>query len=102
MAITPIEPTPPVRETKTFCAAEASPDWSGNYEFIDAERDSRHPHRVEPGVLKRYRNAYTNHFALWKQAARRHRTAMARVDAEQDLERALFSEAVKAGALETG
>lgn len=84
-----------------FATAEANPDWSGNYEFVDAERDTRHPHRVEPSVLKRYRESYVSHFALWKQAARRHHTALARVDAEQNFERALFAEAVSAGALET-
>jgi len=84
-----------------FSAAEATPDWAGNYEFVDAERDTRHPHRVEPTVLKRYRDSYVSHFALWKQSARRHHTALARVDAEQDFERALFAEAVSAGALET-
>ncbi len=83
-----------------FAASEADPDWSGNYEFVDAERQSRHPHRIEPATLRRYRQAYVNHFALWKQAAVRHQAAFARIPAEDDLAAALFREAVPAGALE--
>ena len=84
-----------------FTATEASPDWEGNYEFIDAERGSRHPHRIENSVLKRYKEAYSRHFALWKSAARRHHAAFARVAAEPDLQSALFAEAVPSGAFET-
>ena len=81
--------------------AEAHPDWEGNYEFIDAERSTRHPHRIEPATLRRYREAYANHFALWKHAARRHQAAFARIPAGEDLATALFREAVPAGALES-
>lgn len=81
--------------------AEARPDWSGNYEFIDPERHSRHPHRIEPATLRQYLEAYTNHFALWKNAARRHQAALARIPAEEELVTALFREAVPARALES-
>lgn len=80
--------------------AEARPDWSGNYEFIDPERQSRHPHRIEPATLRRYLDAYTHHFALWKTAARRHQAALARIPAEEELITALFREAVPVRALE--
>jgi uncharacterized protein (DUF58 family) len=83
-----------------FLESEARPKWSGNYEFIDPERQSRHPHRIEPAVLRRYQDAYINHFALWKQHSRRHQTAFARIPAEEDLATAMFREAVPAGALE--
>jgi len=83
-----------------FTVSEANPDWSGNYEFIDAERNTQHPHRIEPATLRRYREAYTNHFALWKQMAARHQAAFARIAAEDDLATALFREAVPTGALE--
>lgn len=83
-----------------FLESEAKPAWSGNYEFVDAERDSRHQHRIEPAVLDRYLEAYTRHFALWKQSAQRHQTAFARIPAEQDLANVLFNFAVPAGALE--
>jgi hypothetical protein len=84
-----------------FLKSEASPEWTGNYEFVDAERKSRHPHRIEPSVLKRYKESYVNHFALWKNATRRHQCRMARVACEPDLQTALFAEAVPSGALET-
>ncbi len=83
-----------------FLESEADPGWSGNYEFIDAERKSRHPHRIEPATLRRYLDAYTNHFSLWKQHTRRHQAAFARISAHEDLATALFREAVPAGALE--
>jgi uncharacterized protein (DUF58 family) len=83
-----------------FARSEANPDWSGNYEFIDAERNSRHPHRIEPAILRRYCEAYANHFALWKQMAGRHQAALARIAAETDLATELFREAVPVGALE--
>lgn len=83
-----------------FLESEARPAWSGNYEFIDPERNSQHPHRIEPGTLRRYLEAYANHFDLWKQHSRRHQAAFARISAEEDFATALFREAVPAGALE--
>ena len=67
--------------------SEARPDWSGNYEFIDPEDETRHPHRIEPVTLRRYLEAYTNHFALWKNAARRHQAALARIPAGEGTHR---------------
>jgi uncharacterized protein (DUF58 family) len=83
-----------------YLTSEAKPDWAGNYEFVDPERKTRHPHRIEPATLRRYQEAYVNHFTLWKQQARRHQTAFARIPAEDDLATILFREAVPAGALE--
>lgn len=83
-----------------FTRSEADPEWSGNYEFIDAERRSRHPHRVEPSVLRRYKETYANHFTLWKNACQRHQSALARIPSETDLQTSLFAEAVPSGALE--
>lgn len=84
-----------------FLHVEAEPDWSGNYEFVDAERQTKHPHRIEPHVLRHYREAYANHFKLWKHATRRHHIPLARISADTDLQSALFAEAVATGALET-
>lgn len=84
-----------------FSKSEADPDWNGNLEFIDAERGSRHPHRIEPSVLRRYKDTYARHFSVWKSSARRHHAAFARVSAEADLQTSLFAEAIPAGALET-
>ena len=83
-----------------YLQEEANPSWSGNYEFIDPERKTHHPHRIEPATLRRYLDAYTQHFEMWKQQSRRHRAAFARIPAEGDLATALFREAVPAGALE--
>lgn len=83
-----------------FTLAESSPEWHGNYEFIDAELGSRHPHRIEPSVLARYKKAYSNHFGIWKSSTQRYNAALARVGADLDLESALHAEAVSAGALE--
>ncbi len=83
-----------------FTRAEADPDWHGNYEFIEAELHTRHPHRIEPSVLNRYKKAYANHFNIWKTSSRRYNAALARVGADADLESDLHDEAVPAGALE--
>lgn len=84
-----------------FIISEARPDWSGNYEFIDTERNTRHPHRIEPSTLRRYREAYLRHFSLWKNSAVRHQAAFARIPAEEELTAALYREAVPARALES-
>lgn len=76
-----------------FLESEANPDWSGNYEFVDPEQNTRHPHRIEPATLRRYKEAYDNHFALWKQTAIRHQTALSRIPSELDLIPVLFQHA---------
>lgn len=83
-----------------FTEAEANPDWHGNYEFIDAERATRHPHRIEPRVLKNYLKAYQRHFALWKNTSQRLQILMSRVPSNLNLEKALHSEAIPIQALE--
>ena len=84
-----------------FLRAEAYPEWAGNYEFVDTERKSRHQHRIEPSVLRRYKESYVTHFGMWKRATRRHQCRMARVACEPDLQTSLFAEALPSGALET-
>lgn len=83
-----------------FSKAEAEPDWAGNYDFIDAEQNTRHPHRIEPATLRRYNEAYTHHFHLWKEAAVRHQTPFARIPCEPDLISALSQNALPVKALE--
>ncbi len=83
-----------------FLQSEAEPEWAGNYEFIDPELDTRHPHRIEPGTLRRYLESYRQHFALWKEAAIRHQTALARVPCEMPLVPALYQTALPVRALE--
>lgn len=84
-----------------YLPAEMDPEWSGNYEMVDAEKLSHHPHRIEPSTLKRYKEAYVQHFSLWKQASLRQQVIMARVPSHLELQKALHAEAVLLGALET-
>ena len=84
-----------------YIPAEMDPEWSGNYEMVDAEKLSHHPHRIEPSTLKRYKEAYIQHFSLWKQASLRQQVIMARVPSHLELQKALHAEAVLLGALET-
>ncbi len=83
-----------------FLKLEADPDWSGNYDFIDAERKSIHPHRIEAATLRSYRESYANHFAQWKESALRHQAPFARIPCEPDLMPALYSHALPVRALE--
>ena len=83
-----------------FSREEAAPLWQGNYEFVDAETRERHLRRVESSLLKRYLDAYENHFAVWKGFATKHGIAMARVAVESSLQQALHYEGVHQGAVE--
>ena len=82
-----------------FLTSEAQPEWEGNYEFIDAEVTSHHPHRIEKSTLRHYHKAYAAHFAQWHANARRYNIPFARVSSNTNLLDALNSEAVSASAL---
>ncbi len=83
-----------------FLQAEAKPEWTGNYDFIDAELKTTHPHRIEAATLRRYHEAYSKHFDLWKEAALRHQTPFARIPCEPELLPALYQHALPVRALE--
>ncbi len=83
-----------------FSQAEANPEWSGNYEFVDAESGDSSPHRIEPSVLKSYKETYNNHFTLWHNATMRHQSPLARIPADKELMQAFQVDAIKSGALE--
>lgn len=83
-----------------FLKSEATPDWQGNYEFIEAESKERHPHRVERELLKRYLRAYQRHFELWKTLCRKYDVVLSRVPCELDFQSAIQLEAITTGALE--
>jgi Protein of unknown function DUF58 len=83
-----------------FLTSEESPNWSGNYEFIDAETSLEHSHRIEPAILNRYVKAYTEHFSFWKDMSNRHQTLLAKVNCNTDLQTALKAEALIIGALQ--
>jgi uncharacterized protein (DUF58 family) len=82
------------------CSAESSPGWRGNHEFVDAETLLPQEHRVEPEVLKRYLEAYSRHFDLWRAAALKLGAALARMDSEADFLEAMRSEALGSHAVE--
>ena len=84
-----------------FLDAEARPQWAGNYEFVDAEQQTHHPRRIEPATLKRYQDAYIQHFSLWKHSSQRQQILLARVPADLDLQKSLHAEALPIGAFES-
>lgn len=83
-----------------YLKAEASPEWEGNYEFIEAESGGKHPHRVDRELLNRYLAAYRRHFELWKVLCRKYDVVLSRVPCEPAFPAALQVEALAAGALE--
>ncbi len=80
--------------------SESDPEWEGNCDFIDAEKKSKHPHRISSQILERYRAAYKTHFQLWHDSAIRHRTLLTRIPAEGELHKVLTQTALQQGALE--
>jgi uncharacterized protein (DUF58 family) len=81
-------------------ADESDPDWSGNIEFADCETGRRRLQLVSGDLLARYRAGYARHFALWKEAARKHAVLFSRVAAELEFQAALKAEAIPAGVVE--
>jgi len=80
--------------------AEADPEWIGNVELIDCERDLRQTHNLSAAELEAYRQRYRNHFATWSDACRRRSVDFARVKAEGPLTQALTREALGSQAVE--
>lgn len=107
----PADPTPILRTLtqkqgtpilfSPFTQDESSPTWSGNYDFVDAEQNTKHPHRIEPATLRRYHQAYASHFNLWKDTAIRHQAPLARIPCEPSLIPTLHQHALPVKALET-
>lgn len=83
-----------------FSQSEANPEWQGNYEFVNAESSTRHPHRIEPSVMRDYQKTYSQHFSLWYNSALKHQAPLARIPSHLDLMDALQLDAFKSGALE--
>ena len=83
-----------------FCADESAPDWNGNIELTDCETRRQRVQRVSPDLLARYTQAYAWHFGLWRERARKHAVAVARVASEPAFSDALRTEAMPAGAVE--
>ena len=83
-----------------FAAAEAEPPWAGSLEMVDCESLDARPVRLDEQRMKRYREAWRRHFAIWQEEALRHGLAFSQVPAEGALMDALHP-AVLAGALES-
>lgn len=81
-------------------ADEAELPWRGNVELTDCESGTVRTQRIDEALAARYRAAYTRHFALWREAARRRGVLFAGVRAEGELVHALAGEALAAGAVE--
>jgi len=83
-----------------FSTAEAEPDWQGNVQFTDCETRRQRVQHVSAPLRERYAQAYTRHFALWKEQARKHDVVLARVSGQPDFQHALQTEALPIGAVE--
>lgn len=83
-----------------FAMEESDPGWSGTCDFVDIESVERRSHAVPPQVLRRYLEAYTAHFRVWSDLARKFHLALARVPATGDLESSLAHEATRNGVVE--
>jgi len=81
-------------------AAETSPTWTGNIEFTDCETRRRRVQLVSGDLLERYTRSYRRHFALWREAARKHSVVLAGVPSEPPFREALHVEALAVGAVE--
>ena len=79
---------------------ESQPEWSGNLRLTDCETQRDRVQRVTPDLLARYAAAYERHFALWREQARKHAVAVARVESEREFRGALHAEALPLGAVE--
>lgn len=82
------------------CRAESAPDWLGNTELLDCESDARRDLRIHADDLANYTSTYENHFAIWRQEARRHGIPLARVTAEEPFLQAMQAEALPDRAVE--
>ncbi|MFC4991751.1 DUF58 domain-containing protein [Rubritalea tangerina] len=78
---------------------ESTPEWSGNYEFVDVEKGTRHSHTMDVQAVMAYKSAYAKHFDVWQEAARRYQSCFARVPSDGALFEALSQEAVGRGGL---
>lgn len=83
-----------------FSPEESEPSWTGNLEMLDCESSEVRIQRVEPGLLRRYREAYERHFELWFEQALRYHVPLARVPAQGDLATALQAQGEEVGAVE--
>jgi len=85
-----------------FSASEEDPDWLGNTELLDAENGAKADHFFRAEDLRRYHDAYRNHFTIWQTTARGHGIPFARIPPQGSLEEALSFSAIREGAVVLG
>lgn len=85
-----------------FSDQEENPDWLGNTELLDSENGLRSDHFFRADDLRRYHDAYRNHFSMWQAATRGHGIPFARVPSGGTLEEALSFSAIREGAVVLG
>jgi uncharacterized protein (DUF58 family) len=83
-----------------FAEEESQPNWAGNIELTDCETQRRRVQRVTADLLTRYAESYARHFTLWREQARKHAVAIARVAGGGGFREALHVEALPSGAVE--
>lgn len=81
-------------------AEEESLDYEGNVYLTDCETGKMRHQHVSKGIAERYRQAYANHFHLWKEACRRYKIHFSRIPCQLPLAEALTHEALKEGLIE--
>lgn len=81
-------------------AEEAQLEWRGNADVVNCETSSRRRQRADDSLAARYAAAYTRHFGLWRETARRRGVLLATVPAAGALAAVLAGEARSAGAVE--
>jgi hypothetical protein len=81
-------------------ASESEAPARGNVELIDCESGQKRRQRIDAALTQRYHEAYTRHFMLWSEAARRRGVAVARLACEGALVDVLGGEARTRGIVE--
>lgn len=77
-----------------FTQREAEPNWSGNYDFVDAETGSKNTYKMDTESVQQYIKKYNGHFALWRESLQRHQAKIVQLNAELSTFKALSAEAI--------
>ncbi len=77
-----------------YTEKEADPNWSGNYDFIDAETGSKNTYKIDSTSLKTYMKKYSSHFTLWAESLQRYQAKMVQLNANIPTFESLSIEAI--------
>lgn len=83
-----------------FCQEEREPDWLGNVELRNCEKNEKREMRFTDQELRDYKRRYAQHFTLWQESCARRAHGWARVDSEVSLQEALLGEPLANGLVE--